>query len=45
MFERGYIILCGDPGWGTEVQAVAGERDTFFYNNAPPQVCFFYQCS
>ena len=45
MFQKGHIILRGDPAWGTELQAVAAERDTFFYTNAAPQVGFFNQGS
>lgn len=45
MFQKGHIILRGDPAWGTEDQAVAAERDTFFYTNAAPQVGFFNQGS
>lgn len=45
MFQKGHIILRGDPAWGTEPQAVAAERDTFFYTNAAPQVGFFNQGS
>jgi endonuclease G len=45
MFQKGHIILRGDPAWGTEDEAVAAERDTFFYTNAAPQVGFFNQGS
>jgi endonuclease G, mitochondrial len=45
MFQKGHITLRGDPAWGTEGQAKAAERDTFFYTNAAPQVGFFNQGS
>nr|WP_246529556.1 DNA/RNA non-specific endonuclease [Microvirga zambiensis] len=45
MFQKGHIILRGDPAWGTEAQALVAERDTFFYTNAAPQVGFFNQGS
>ncbi|MCL6709954.1 DNA/RNA non-specific endonuclease [Pseudomonas sp. R2.Fl] len=45
MFQKGHIVLRGDPAWGTEQEALAAERDTFFYTNAAPQVGFFNQGS
>jgi endonuclease G len=45
MFQKGHIILRGDPAWGLEEEALAAERDTFFYTNAAPQVGFFNQGS
>ncbi len=45
MFQKGHIILRGDPAWGTSDAALAAERDTFFYTNAAPQVGFFNQGS
>jgi endonuclease G len=45
MFQKGHIILRGDPAWGTAAEALAAERDTFFYTNAAPQVGFFNQGS
>jgi endonuclease G len=45
MFQKGHITLRGDPAWGTKEQAVAAERDTFFYTNAAPQLGFFNQGS
>ena len=45
IFQKGHITLRGDPAWGTEEEAVAAERDTFFYTNAAPQVGFFNQGS
>jgi endonuclease G len=45
IFQKGHITLRGDPAWGTENQAQAAERDTFFYTNAAPQVGFFNQGS
>lgn len=45
MFQKGHIILRGDPAWGHEAEAKAAERDTFFYTNAAPQVGFFNQGS
>jgi endonuclease G len=45
MFQKGHITLRGDPAWGSEDQAKAAERDTFFYTNAAPQVGFFNQGS
>ncbi|MBC8128838.1 MAG: DNA/RNA non-specific endonuclease [Rhizobiaceae bacterium] len=45
MFQKGHIIMRGDPAWGVEEEAVAAERDTFFYTNAAPQLGFFNQGS
>ena len=45
MFQKGHIILRGDPAWGSDEEALAAERDTFFYTNAAPQVGFFNQGS
>lgn len=45
IFQKGHITLRGDPAWGTEDQAKAAERDTFFYTNAAPQLGFFNQGS
>eukprot|EP01035_Chromulina_nebulosa_P054891 gene54891-75201_t len=45
IFQKGHIVLRGDPAWGTAEEAVAAERDTFFYTNAAPQVGFFNQGS
>ncbi|MGE0238900.1 MAG: DNA/RNA non-specific endonuclease, partial [Parvibaculaceae bacterium] len=45
IFQKGHIVLRGDPAWGTDRDAVAAERDTFFYTNAAPQVGFFNQGS
>ncbi|HTV70610.1 MAG TPA: DNA/RNA non-specific endonuclease [Rhizobiaceae bacterium] len=45
IFQKGHIILRGDPAWGTDTEALAAERDTFFYTNAAPQVGFFNQGS
>ena len=45
IFQKGHITLRGDPAWGTESEALAAERDTFFYTNAAPQVGFFNQGS
>ncbi len=45
MFQKGHIILRSDPAWGIEAEALAAERDTFFYTNAAPQVGFFNQGS
>jgi endonuclease G len=45
IFQKGHIVLRGDPAWGTDDQALAAERDTFFYTNAAPQVVFFNQGS
>jgi endonuclease G len=45
MFQKGHIVLRGDPAWGIDAEAVAAERDTFFYTNAAPQVGFFNQGS
>ncbi len=45
MFQKGHIILRGDPAWGSDAEALAAERDTFFYTNAAPQVGFFNQGS
>ena len=41
MFQKGHIIMRGDPAWGSDDDATAAERDTFFYTNAAPQVGFF----
>ena len=45
MFQKGHIIMRGDPAWGTDQEALGAERDTFFYTNAAPQVGFFNQGS
>lgn len=45
MFQKGHIVLRSDPAWGTDEEALAAERDTFFYTNAAPQVGFFNQGS
>lgn len=45
MFQKGHVIMRGDPAWGTDDEALAAERDTFFYTNAAPQVGFFNQGS
>lgn len=46
IFQKGHIVLRGDPAWGgTDEEARAAERDTFFYTNAAPQVGFFNQGS
>jgi endonuclease G len=45
IFQKGHITLRGDPAWGTDAEAVAAERDTFFYTNAAPQLGFFNQGS
>ncbi len=46
IFQKGHIVLRGDPAWGgTREEALAAERDTFFYTNAAPQVGFFNQGS
>lgn len=45
MFQKGHIIMRGDPAWGTVDMAVASESDTFFYTNAAPQLGFFNQGS
>ena len=45
MFQKGHIILRGDPAWGTADEARAAEADTFFYTNAAPQLGWFNQGS
>lgn len=45
IFQKGHIVLRGDPAWGSQTEALAAERDTFFYTNAAPQVGFFNQGS
>lgn len=45
IFQKGHITLRGDPAWGSETEAAAAERDTFFYTNAAPQIGFFNQGS
>lgn len=45
MFQKGHIIMRGDPGWGTPDQALLAEEDTFYYTNAAPQLGFFNQGS
>lgn len=45
MFQKGHIIMRGDPAWGLEAEAIAAEADTFFYTNAAPQLGFFNQGS
>jgi endonuclease G len=45
MFQKGHIIMRGDPAWGTVDMALAAESDSFFYTNAAPQLGFFNQGS
>ncbi len=45
MFQKGHIILRGDPAWGLAEEALAAEEDTFFYTNAAPQLGYFNQGS
>lgn len=45
MFQKGHIIMRGDPAWGMDGEATAAEADTFFYTNAAPQLGFFNQGS
>ena len=45
MFQKGHIIMRGDPAWGQRDMALAAEDDTFFYTNAAPQLGFFNQGS
>lgn len=45
MFQKGHIIMRGDPAWGQREMALAAEEDTFFYTNAAPQLGFFNQGS
>ncbi|MBW9052975.1 DNA/RNA non-specific endonuclease [Rhizobium mesosinicum] len=45
IFQKGHIVLRGDPAWGSETEALSAERDTFFYTNAAPQIGFFNQGS
>lgn len=45
IFQKGHIILRGDPVWGTAAEALAAEADTFFYTNAAPQLGWFNQGS
>ena len=45
MFQKGHIIMRGDPAWGGKNEALAAEADTFFYTNAAPQLGFFNQGS
>ena len=45
IFQRGHIVLRSDPAWGSDCEALAGERDTFFFPNICPQVGFFNQGS
>jgi endonuclease G len=45
MFQKGHIIMRGDPAWGTHDAALAAEEDTFFYTNAAPQLGYFNQGS
>ncbi|MFC5770887.1 DNA/RNA non-specific endonuclease [Thauera sinica] len=45
MFQKGHIVLRGDPAWGTSDDALLAEEDTFFYTNAAPQLGFFNQGS
>lgn len=45
MFQKGHIVLRGDPAWGSAEEAQLAERDTFFYTNAAPQIGFFNQGS
>lgn len=45
MFQKGHIIMRNDPAWGSDEATLTGERDTFFYTNAAPQLGFFNQGS
>lgn len=45
IFQKGHIIMRGDPAWGADAEALAAEADTFFYTNAAPQLGFFNQGS
>ncbi|MCF6117129.1 DNA/RNA non-specific endonuclease [Mesorhizobium muleiense] len=45
MFQKGHIIMRGDPAWGLETEALVAEADTFYYTNAAPQLGFFNQGS
>jgi endonuclease G, mitochondrial len=45
IFQRGHVVLRSDPAWGSDCEALAGERDTFFFTNICPQVGFFNQGS
>jgi endonuclease G len=45
MFQKGHLIMRGDPAWGTAEEALAAEADTFFYTNAAPQLGYFNQGS
>lgn len=45
MFQKGHIIMRGDPAWGTPDAALIAEEDTFFYTNAAPQLGYFNQGS
>jgi endonuclease G len=45
MFQKGHIVLRGDPAWGTPDAALLAEEDTFYYTNAAPQLGFFNQGS
>ncbi|HET6828844.1 MAG TPA: DNA/RNA non-specific endonuclease, partial [Ramlibacter sp.] len=45
MFQKGHIIMRGDPVWGAADDALTAEEDTFFYTNAAPQLGFFNQGS
>lgn len=40
IFQKGHIIMRGDPAWGADAEALAAEADTFFYTNAAPQLGF-----
>jgi endonuclease G len=38
-FDKGHMVRRENPGWGsTEAEATLGERDTFVYTNAIPQM-------
>ena len=43
MFPKGHVSVRGHPTWGTDDEALAAERDAFFYTDAAPRVGFFDQ--
>ena len=45
MFQKGHIIMRGDPAWGEDDAALSAKYDTFYYTNAAPQLGFFNQGS
>lgn len=41
MYQRGHVVLRGDIGWGLDEEALAADRDSYFFTNICPQVGAF----